>query len=103
MCGMTDATARIRYSGDMISMRRLVVCLREEGLQVTVESQEERRDVLATVLAVLAIAQAPGTVADLAALGVKIRSAIRKYREMGSAGDEQIEVLEPDDAGFLNE
>ena len=103
MRGMTDATARIRYSGDMISMRRLVVCLLEEGLQVTAESQEERRDALATVLAVLAIAQAPGTAADLAALGVKIRSSIRKHREMGSAGDERIEVLEPDDAGFLDE
>lgn len=45
----------------------------------------------------------PGTVADLAALGVKIKSAIRKYRETGSAGDEQMEVLEPDDAGFLDE
>jgi hypothetical protein len=100
---MTDATARIRYNGDLISLRRLVFCLQEEGLQVTTESQEERRDALAMVLAVLAIAQAPKTAADLAALGIKIRSAIRKHRAMGSAGDERIEVVEPDDARFLDE
>lgn len=87
----------------MTSMRRLIFCLREEGLQVMSESQEERRGALAEILAVLAIAQAPGTAVDLAALGVKIRSAIRKHREMGSAGDGRIEALEPDDAGFLDE
>jgi hypothetical protein len=97
---MTDVAGRIRYSGDLPSMRRLMFCLQEEGLKVTVESSEERRDIIATIEAILGLV---GGVAGGLDLRDRIRSAIRKYREMNPGSEDKIEVLEPDDGGFLDE
>ena len=94
---MADITGKVKYSGDLLSMRKLVFCLREEGLQVTIARSEERRDIGAAIIAVLAIAGSVDGVIDL--LG-RIRAAIRKYRELQPNGDE-IEIVEPDDGGFL--
>jgi hypothetical protein len=99
---MTDATGKIRYNGDLVGMRQLMFCLKEEGLQATVETSEERRDVLATVMAIIAIVEGAPGLLDLAG---RIRNAIRKFREMNPAEGSEIEVIEPgdaepDDAGF---
>lgn len=94
---MTDA--RIKYDGDLPSMRQLIFCLREEGLDVTVETSRERRDIMAAIEAVLGIV---GGVSGGVDLGARIQAAIKKYRDMKPDGDE-IEVIEPDDGGSLGE
>jgi len=99
LAGMTDGTRKIKYSGDLMSMRKLIVCLQEEGLQVTVERSEERRDITATIMAILAIVGGADAVIDLT---TRIKTGIRKYREL-NPGSDDIEVLEPDDGGFLDE
>lgn len=88
---MSDA--RIKYDGDLMSMRRLMFCLKEEGLQVTVETSRERRDIMATIEAILAI---EGGFAATADIWDRIHNAIKKYREMKPDGD-KIDVIEPDD------
>lgn len=100
MAAVSDVAGRIRYSGDLMSMRRLIFCLRKEGVDVTIESSQERRDILATIEAVLAFAGGASASLDL---WDRVRSAVRKYREMNPRGGDKIEVLEPDDGGFLDE
>jgi len=100
---MTNVTGKLKYSGELVGMRQLMFCLREEGLEATVETSEERRDVSATVMAIIAVVEGVPGLVDLAG---KIGKAIRKFREMNPAEGNEIEIIEPgdtepDDAGFL--
>jgi hypothetical protein len=97
---MGDAvTSKIRYDGDLMSMRMMARCLQAEGLQVTVEWSQERRDVGAAIVAVLAVTGSVDGAIDLAG---RIRDAIKKYRERNPGAGDKIEVDgEPDDGGFL--
>jgi hypothetical protein len=104
--GMTDATGKVKYSGGLVGMRQLGAYLREEGLEVSVETSEERRDAVATIEAIITIAGAPGTVVSLAVLVGKMRKAISRFRQTHPGEGNEIKIIEPvdggpDDGGFL--
>jgi hypothetical protein len=97
--GMTEATGKLRYSGGLMGMGELGVYLREEGLEVTVETSEERRDAVATVEAILTFASGPATVVGLADLAAKANRAITEFRKSSQDRSAEIEILDPDDDG----
>jgi len=103
---MIEATGKLKYSGGLLGMRQLSIYLREEGLDVAIETSEERRDAVATIEAILTFAQVPGTVVGLAELAKRAKRAIGKFRNESQDSNAKIEIIEPeeggpDDADFL--
>lgn len=103
---MAEAVGRLRYNGGSLGMRELGADMREEGLDVTVEASEERRDVVATLEAIITFASVPGTVVGLAELTTRARRVIARFRAASQDKNATIKIIDrgndgPDDAGFL--
>ena len=103
---MTEDTGKLKYSGGFLSMRELGAYMREEGLEIAVETSEERRDAVATIEAIITFASVPGTAVGPAELIVNVKRAISKFRKASQDRSAEIEIIGqdddgPDDGGFL--
>jgi 2-keto-3-deoxy-L-rhamnonate aldolase RhmA len=103
---MTETAGKLRYKGGFLGMRELGSYMREEGLEVTVETSAEHRDAVATIEAIITFASVPGTVVGLAELTAKARRAVTRYRAASKDNSAVIKIADraddgPDDAGFL--